>query len=526
MSIVAPVPRPLAHRPHRRHAANTLAALLVAALALSAGCSDTSSARGSSSAEAQDHAATGSTTARASTRADGPAADLSQELSGGNGAFMGSLAAQDLAESGYVETELVASGNAVRYDPGPEWASDGSWSFTEVDEAAAPYRTRALVRRPAAAADFSGTVVIEWLNVSAGLDADPEWSNLHEELIRAGHAWVGLSTQLIGVEGGPVLVSVPGTEGIVGRGLVNTDTSRYGSLEHPGDGYSFDIFTQVARALLEGQGLGGQEPQRVLAAGESQSAMALVTYHNGVQPLTGAFDGFFIHSRASMALPVVGPDEYADLASAFGSTPVKLRGDLDVPVMVLQAEGDVTGLLNSSASRQPDGENFRQWEVAGTAHADKRLVGSVTSLLDCGVAINDGPMHVAAKAAFHHFEAWTRGEDPPPSAPPIELVADSPTPTVRRDGDGIALGGVRLAPVDVPVEVLSGEPGPSGEIMCQLFGSTTPLPAEQLAERFSTVADYTAAYDAEVERDVAAGHLLYADREAMSKYMRKERLSG
>ena len=55
----------------------------------------------------------------------------------------------------------------------------------------------------------------------------------------------------------------------------------------------------------------------------------------------------------------------------------------------------------------------------------------------------------------------------------IELVDDSPTPAIRRDDDGIALGGLRLAPVDVPIEALSGEPGPSGELICQLFGSPT-----------------------------------------------------
>ena len=52
--------------------------------------------------------------------------------------------------------------------------------------ATAPYRTRVLVRMPADPADFSGTVVLEWLNVSGGADANPEWAGIHEEVIRAG----------------------------------------------------------------------------------------------------------------------------------------------------------------------------------------------------------------------------------------------------------------------------------------------------------------------------------------------------
>jgi len=50
--------------------------------------------------------------------------------------------------------------------------------------------------------------------------------------------------------------------------------------------------------------------------------------------LTLMFDGFFIHSRGSVSLPLVGPGEYADIVSAIagGVRPV-FRDDLDAPVM-------------------------------------------------------------------------------------------------------------------------------------------------------------------------------------------------
>ena len=49
--------------------------------------------------------------------------------------------------------------------------------------------------------------------------------------------------------GGPVLVEVPEPGGthLAGQGLRKVDPACYGSLDHPGDGYAFDIFTQVAR---------------------------------------------------------------------------------------------------------------------------------------------------------------------------------------------------------------------------------------------------------------------------------------
>ena len=294
-----------------------------------------------------------------------------------------------------------------------------------------------------------------------------------------------------------MLVSAPGTEDLAGKGLKAIDPARYGSLEHPGDGFSFDIFTQVARALRQGgPALGGLKPQRVLAAGESQSAIALTTYYDGVQPLTHAFDGFFVHSRASVGLPLVGPGEYADLAGGLGGTPAIFRTDLAAPVIDLQAESDVTGILNSVVVRQPDSDTFRLWEVAGTAHADVHLLGpTIADVLDCGAPINNGPLHLVAKAALRGLDEWVRAGQAPPAAPRLDVTSGDPV-EIRRDADGIALGGIRTPPVDVPVAVLSGVPGPKPDLLCLLLGSTTPLPAERLAELYPSRADYEQRYDA------------------------------
>jgi Alpha/beta hydrolase domain len=243
----------------------------------------------------------------ARTRPPGPVADLSTGLTGGHGAFMGESATPDLQRIGYVQHEYAATGKATSYKAISTLTHDGRWQF--VPDGTMPYRTRVIVRAPAKAAAFKGTVVVEWLNVSGGLDANPEWVSLREEMVRAGDVWVGVSAQTIGVEGGPVLVDVKGVPGSedAGKGLKAIDPVRYGTLEHPGDGYSFDIFTQVARAIRAGAGMSGLRPQRVIAAGESQSAFALVTYFNGVQPLTHTFDGFFVHSRGASGLPLVAP---------------------------------------------------------------------------------------------------------------------------------------------------------------------------------------------------------------------------
>ena len=66
----------------------------------------------------------------------------------------------------------------------------------------AHFRTRIVVRRPSDPDRFSGTVVVEWHNVSAGIDAAPDWGFFHRHLAAQGHAWVGVSAQKVGIDGG------------------------------------------------------------------------------------------------------------------------------------------------------------------------------------------------------------------------------------------------------------------------------------------------------------------------------------
>ncbi len=74
-------------------------------------------------------------------------------------------------EAGYVEEEYFIAGDSVAYEADGELGSDGQWTVTEGETA--PYETRVIVRRPEDPAEFSGVVVVEWLNVSAGRDSDP-----------------------------------------------------------------------------------------------------------------------------------------------------------------------------------------------------------------------------------------------------------------------------------------------------------------------------------------------------------------
>jgi len=94
---------------------------------------------------------------------------------------------------GYVEAEYFLEGEATAYRPEGELSDDGRWAVTVAD--AARYRTRIIVRRPEDPGDFDGTVFVEWLNVTAGVDGDPGFGLTHPELLRHGSAYVGVSAQ-------------------------------------------------------------------------------------------------------------------------------------------------------------------------------------------------------------------------------------------------------------------------------------------------------------------------------------------
>ena len=266
----------------------------------------------------------------------------------------------DLASVGYEQAEYFLSGTATAYTSATPLSSDGKWKVTP--GTTAPYKTRMVVYRPTDPKKFNGTVIVEWNNVSAGLDSAPIWLAAHDELIREGYAWVGVTAQQVGVEGG-------GRGAVVANlDLKHADPARYGTLVHPGDSYSYDMYTQAGRAVRSKTAnvLGGLVPKRVIAAGESQSAFRMTTYIDAVEPLTkGVYDGYFVYSRGGSGAAL----SQAPLPAIPTPTPTLIRTDLTVPVMTFTTETDLV-LLGYLPARQPDTKRFRDWEVAGTSHAD------------------------------------------------------------------------------------------------------------------------------------------------------------
>jgi hypothetical protein len=462
--------------------------------------------------------------------ASAPDPTVSGPITGGLGAIVPpNLNGFNLAQVGYQQSEFFLTGTANAYTPTAPLTTDGKWTVASASSPAS-YKTRVVVYRPIDPKKFNGTVVVEWLNVSGGLDADPDWTQTHNELIRDGFAWVGVSAQAQGVNQLKCATTAPPSLQCPAPG----DPGRYSTLMHPGDSYSYDIFSQAGQAIRDdsAQILGGLTPTTLLAAGESQSAARMVTYIDAVQPLVHEYDGFLVHSRGAAGSAL----SQAPLASVPAPNPTLIRTDLDVPVFVFQTEFDISGAYTA---RQPDTNVFRQWEAAGTSHFDTYGLligpsdtgdgqGAVANLAamqnptnipgpggQCTLPINTGGAHWLLNSAIYWLNQWVTKGTPPPIGQPLQIASTSPF-AYAKDTNGNTIGGVRSPQVDAPIAVLAGIGNTAANStpisgFCFLFGSTVPYTAAHLAALYPTHGQFVSAWAQDTQNLVKQGFLLKAD---------------
>jgi hypothetical protein len=429
----------------------------------------------------------------------------------------------DLAGLGFMQEEYFVSGQARAYGaaPGTSLGEDGLWDVRP--NRSAPFTTRFLVTRPKDPARFSGVVMLSWLNVTAGY----EIVGVSEAGLRAGDASVAVSVQRAGIYG------LAGGEE---RALRGWDPARYGNLEHPGDDFSFDIFTTVARVVGRDRGelpvdpMGGLSVRRVIATGGSQSAIRLTSYLNGIHSLEHVLDA----AMPSVSTGYATVFETEDLAARDGTNGLesimatmlktRIRDDLDIPVLMVTTETEAVGYL---PSRQPDSDRFRTWEIAGAAHsgaagANENIVkmfarDGLPIPPGMGAAEKVGPQPNSISylpvmaAAARHLAGWADGGAPPPTAEFITFEGDPPE--IVRDEHGNALGGLRMPELEVPVATYRGVG--EGDQLASLSGSTTVFPTEKLRALYRDKGDYLSRYEAAVQRGVEQGFFLAEDSKSI-----------
>jgi hypothetical protein len=416
-----------------------------------------------------------------------------------------------LSKVGYEKSQFFVSGTAHSYVPVGPLTSDGKWKITT--GASASYKTRIAVYRPIDRRKFNGTVVVEWLNVSGGTDDAPDWTLSHNELVRDGFAWVGVSAQQVGVDSAK-----------------STDPAEYSSLSDPGDSFSYDIFSQAGEAVRDDAAtiLAGLRPHTLIAVGESQSAGRLMTYIDAVQPIAHVFQGFLVHSQFGTGAPLSqGPQ-----TNYSAPNPTTIRSDLGVPVLEFETETDVYNSNLTDRLHYGNPKWFRLWEVAGSSHYDYYGLaigpndtgngrGAIDNLgamqnptrtptggFSCAVPINTGGTHWALDAAVFWLNRWVVDGTPPPRAPLLATTHVSPV-VYKLDANGNAIGGVRTPQVDAPIAALSSQGNSGG--FCFLFGSTVPYSAAHLARLYESHGQFVSAWTRAVQRDRTRGFLLPTD---------------
>ena len=435
------------------------------------------------------------------------------------------------------------TGGLKGYPLWDSWFEVGSLGYTEAEyfiegtarqpgsATTASYRTRIIVTRPTNPTDFNGTVLMDWVNVTAQFENAVDTVEAHDYLVREGYAFVHVSAQAAGICCLPNFT--PQT----------WDPQRYGfpgttdKLHHPGDAYALDMFAQIAQALKSPTGIdpmGGLDVQRIIATGQSQSAGKLDDYLHQMQddgtgpPEIGehVIDAFLIHGRVA--------NRAAQLSARANATTTR----------VLQLNSDNEAYQNNPSANS----YYTQWDVAGSSHSSfwigvhselgqgPRFAGgpqlpatadedlhagnspyatyatwNYGEQLSAGQPIciaqgNQFPMHYAVNAAFDAIQHWLVDGVLPPSDPPRFQFSGS---SLARDADGNALGGIRLAPIVHPVaSYRSTDCGPSG---LALGGTTVPFTEPQILALYPTHADYACPMRGTTYQNVKDGFLLEED---------------
>jgi hypothetical protein len=440
--------------------------------------------------------------------------------------------------AGYTEEEYFVSGvgNIYEYTPtGIEVVTPCPASVTEDSGCMnIPYTTRMLVKRPIDPHKFSGTVIIEPLNPSAGFDIAAVWDRSLDYFVRNGDVFVGWTSKSVTV-----------------NTLKNWNPTRYAALDWPYvpfspgnnsgvyDGITFDIAAQIG-ALFKANGpsspLHGLKVRHVFEAGFSQDGSFTFTQADIFHELERMPGGGPIYDGYVPG----GTNGPSDLN--FGLTPAGAlpAGDpryqmqpRDVPVIQTNTQTEIAlgtfGFAGGLAYRRPDSDalndRYRLWEVPGASHVSNDSNAAVITLqlnqaellgippsqlapIGCThqqfingpvtgvpgvVDPNNFPFSYVVNAAFADMIKWIDFNIPPPRAQRIELTNTTP-PTIKVDQFGNALGGVRTPFLDVPTATYT----PTDTVahtttfsgFCILYGYNTPFDDATLDSLYRNHLDY------------------------------------
>lgn len=460
--------------------------------------------------------------------------------------FTAALPQADLAGNAYEEKEYRVTLNAPQVY---RLTAPGGSTATASGAPASPfgaYRSRIIVRGPQDPADFNGTVVVEVMNATTGVDLDILWQQSYEYFQRTGTIYVAVAAQpltLLSATTGPPAGASRLAARYAGQGLnlaTPTALANFGNANQLIAGaaqrdssLAWDLIGQVGQlAKSEAGPFAGFDVERVIGTGWSQSSSYLTTYVNTIHPLHQVYDGFLLGARGTGAT-TLGFTTPTDPLTVLTQTTLNGGG---TPVVNLQTETD----SKSAVVRRPDADTptdrFRLYEVPGSAHNDEwssiqaiDIIGRDTFIgsgapfpalpSGCGWTgeqkITSFPVRYVANAAFAGLSSWASGGSAAPSAAQISAPNGATAGGIPRDAAGNALGGIRSPWLDAPNRSyfpLSPPPVPPAASFCSLTGLETPFSDAAAGSRYTDYSAFLAEFEDGLDAAVASGFVLPGDR--------------
>ena len=407
----------------------------------------------------------------------------------------------ELAARAYVEQELVVSGTAALYQWGDDVAKPAATT-----EQRQRYAVRVLMRRPQAASQASGRVIVELLDTGNGTEAAPLWTLSSARLMAQGDVWVGISVQRGALDG-----------------LRRVNAARYAALAAlpaagcaaPGaPGSSWDAIAQVG-ALLRSSSrenpLSSFKVRQLIAAGQGQAASMLLTYlHSGHRQQrlgndAAVFDAFVL---TSLSAPAAALNECDALLPA--DDPRQRVAAVAEPVVVVMTQADAPW---GRQMRLVDADQplRRLYEIAAAPAGAVALAGDSGS--PCVDAANGFPTGMALNAIWAQIGQLLSDGTPMGQAPRLQRDADG---TLQADPRGNVLGGLRLPPLSVPLLAYgTGGQARDGSAVagrrCALAGSQRRFDSAELKTLYGNRAAWLKTYQAAIAQAVAERWLVEAD---------------
>lgn len=434
-----------------------------------------------------------------------------------------------MQKAGYTETEYFVSGTANVYT----WAQNQPVVRTPD----APYTTRIVVRAPSKPHKFSGAVWVEPLNPTLGIDLDRTWQLHHDQILRDGDAWVGITSKPNTIAAlkkydpdryAPLSMANPlppeqQTCGLLpGQPGYNANTSKQTE-----NGLIWDIMSQVG-ALMKSSGRANPLPAPasvVFGEGWSQTGGFANRYLSTFGPLS-SFQGKPIYDGWLVGGPT-GPTaiNQCENVSNAADPRQQIRASDGVPVITLRTESDSWFFPYRRPDSDSPTDRYRLYEIAGVSHDTASIyenfapdadvvragVTPVTTAV-CGFTPPSGPSDFPYEyffnAAAQNLKQWRLGVTPPPG----QRYAYSGS-VIQRDQYSNALGGLRSPYVDVPIASYGLPPGGA----CPYIGTRTPFSDATLEALYPAKGRYVSAVVKQVNALVKDRYLLQSDSSRITR---------